>query len=557
MTQPEFSQEQQVEISRDQVQSNSRELIIVDGNVENADELISEILENNPEQTFEIQLLVAHQDGIAQISNILSASSEPYSAIHILSHGSDGNVSLGTSSLNSESLKVNAMEIGIWADSITAEADILLYGCNLADSLEGKAFIDSLSSVTGADVAASDDLTGHQQLGGDWDLEYQTGLIDARALNISNYFNTLNAFTIQATSAAVVNGTGGIGTTGTWTNAGFIDTDLLVDADGDGDFENDQDVFIDVVATVIDITGTASVDFETVSTTDPLRDDMRARVSGDGTATVRWEIFEAGTTIKPAEGRVGLTISDIDGNGGPNTVEGVSASLSNLSSYTVQSPTNLQVSVNNDFLEAQGTQNQNDEEPSWVRFDWATANELVLTYHVYDQGTRFFNHDGDGDLVFSNPNTAFTQGLDLDADDSSGATGSNYQTTYIDDSIPGVDQDVPVAIADADIAIFDLNDTNLQGASIVLTNASAGDQLNVDAALMADLGISFNVDSTSVPGQIIVTLSGTALIENYETAIKSVTYSNTNASFDQSYVRVVEVNATGRNEYHWDRNYHH
>jgi len=37
----------------------------------------------------------------------------------------------------------------------------------------------SLASLTGADVAASDDITGHQTLGGDWDFEYTVGLVES------------------------------------------------------------------------------------------------------------------------------------------------------------------------------------------------------------------------------------------------------------------------------------------------------------------------------------------------------------------------------------------
>ena len=35
-----------------------------------------------------------------------------------------------------------------------------------------------LAELTGADVAASDDLTGHASLGGDWELESHIGLIN-------------------------------------------------------------------------------------------------------------------------------------------------------------------------------------------------------------------------------------------------------------------------------------------------------------------------------------------------------------------------------------------
>ncbi|MEM7474764.1 MAG: DUF4347 domain-containing protein, partial [Planctomycetota bacterium] len=520
-----------------------RELIIIDAQVADADALISSILEKEEGKSYEVRLLDASQDGVEQIGKFLSSPDQLYDAVHILSHAADNALQLGNTVLSATNLQGYASSVAAWSNGLSAQADLLFYGCNLAESSAGEQLIEDLSLLTGADVAASSDLTGHAKLGGDWELEHQVGLIDAKNLSIGDYFNTLNVFVIQATTDVVVDGDGGVGTTGTWLNAGFVDTDPTVDSDGDGDFENDQDQNVNMVATVIGVTGTASVDFETVSTTDPTRDDMRARISGDGTATIRWEIFDAATNQKPTEGRIGLTISDIDGAGSPETVEGIAASLHNLSSYTLQSPTNLDVTVDNDFLVAQGTQNQNDERPSWVRFDWSTANELVLTYYVYDNGTRFFNHDGDGDLVFTNPDTSYTQGLDLDMDDSSGASGSNYQTTYIDGSIPGVAGDVPVSIADADITVFDLNDTTLQGATITLTNASAGDQLNVNTPLLAALGINANVD-TSDPNRIVVELSGVSLIENYETAIKSITYSNTNATFDKSYVRVVEVFAT-------------
>ena len=44
---------------------------------------------------------------------------------------------------------------------------------------EGEQFVNQLALLTNADVAASDDLTGHVKLGGDWDLEYQTGNIES------------------------------------------------------------------------------------------------------------------------------------------------------------------------------------------------------------------------------------------------------------------------------------------------------------------------------------------------------------------------------------------
>ena len=59
--------------------------------------------------------------------------------------------------------------------SLTVGGDILLYGCNVAESATGLRFINRLAHFTGADVAASDDTTGNAALGGDWQLEAATG----------------------------------------------------------------------------------------------------------------------------------------------------------------------------------------------------------------------------------------------------------------------------------------------------------------------------------------------------------------------------------------------
>jgi hypothetical protein len=50
--------------------------------------------------------------------------------------------------------------------------------------------IDRLAALTGADVAASDDKTGHADLGGDWDLEVSRGAIEHAT-----------PFTLQATQS--------------------------------------------------------------------------------------------------------------------------------------------------------------------------------------------------------------------------------------------------------------------------------------------------------------------------------------------------------------------
>ena len=99
-------------------------------------------------------------------------------AIHIVSHGNIGELSLGNTKLNQNTLDSYADDLISWQDSIADDGDILLYGCNVAANTVGKEFVEELSQYTAADVLASTDLTGNEDLRGDWDLEYATGDIE-------------------------------------------------------------------------------------------------------------------------------------------------------------------------------------------------------------------------------------------------------------------------------------------------------------------------------------------------------------------------------------------
>jgi len=51
----------------------------------------------------------------------------------------------------------------------------LLYGCNVSQGSKGAAFISAFSAMTGADIAASNNVTGDAAQGGDWVLESKLG----------------------------------------------------------------------------------------------------------------------------------------------------------------------------------------------------------------------------------------------------------------------------------------------------------------------------------------------------------------------------------------------
>jgi hypothetical protein len=153
-----------------------REVVFIDAGVQDADELLAN-LSRDSSRVIDVVRLGAEVDGVQQIANVL-ARYQGLDAVHIVSHATDAAVQLGATVLDQASLDANAALIERWGLALSDDADLLFYGCDLAASGSGTAFIDALARLTGADVAASTDPTGTAALGGDWDLEYRVGAIE-------------------------------------------------------------------------------------------------------------------------------------------------------------------------------------------------------------------------------------------------------------------------------------------------------------------------------------------------------------------------------------------
>jgi hypothetical protein len=153
-------------------------LIFVNDNIADSDQISDYFQTGENDSSQRIVILDSTTGGIDQITSVLEEYTD-ISSVHIFSHGADGAVQLGSTWLNDYNLASSQDALSGWSLSLTEQADILLYGCNLAESESGRAFVERLHVLTGADVAASEDPTGHETLGGDWLLEYQSGHIEA------------------------------------------------------------------------------------------------------------------------------------------------------------------------------------------------------------------------------------------------------------------------------------------------------------------------------------------------------------------------------------------
>ena len=150
------------------------EIVFVDPTVADLDTLLAEL-----DPGIEVMILDPHADGVSQMADHL-ADRSGIDAVHIISHGSQGQLNLGNSALTLDSMaSYHAEALSAINGSLSDGADILIYGCNFGEGAVGQQAALQLAMLTGADIAASDDLTGHEVEGGDWDLEVETGAIEA------------------------------------------------------------------------------------------------------------------------------------------------------------------------------------------------------------------------------------------------------------------------------------------------------------------------------------------------------------------------------------------
>ncbi len=182
-------------------------VVFVDGAIGDHQSLVNDLLPADPNaQDMRVVILLdPAQDGVEQITGVLAGLKE-IDAVHIFSHGSAGSLRLGATHLDGNNLNDYARQLNNWGDSLREGADILLYGCNVAAGQWGVGFVEKLSALTGADIAASDDLTGSAQLGGDWELEYATSPLDASSYLapslLANVSSVLADFSVTNTTEA-------------------------------------------------------------------------------------------------------------------------------------------------------------------------------------------------------------------------------------------------------------------------------------------------------------------------------------------------------------------
>lgn len=170
----------------------SRQVLFVDEQVSFAGELIAAIGEG-----WEVLRISAGSDGLDQMLDALEGRDD-LTAVHIFSHGAEGEIRLGDLVLDADAMEARAGDLARLGEFLTDDGDLLIYGCDVAAGFIGEDYVSRLAELTGADIAASDDATGAGGLGGDWELEVAAGPVEAGTIEASGYANILATDTFSS-----------------------------------------------------------------------------------------------------------------------------------------------------------------------------------------------------------------------------------------------------------------------------------------------------------------------------------------------------------------------
>ncbi|NER37988.1 MAG: DUF4347 domain-containing protein [Oscillatoria sp. SIO1A7] len=160
---------QEEEIAMFLKEEKAKSLVFIDSSLSEY-----QVLEAGVTEGVEAIALDRSRDGIEQIAAIVrdyTAVRGSLEAIHILSHASPGRLYLGNTIFSADTIEAYRSQLQQWQ-----VGEILLYGCDLAAGA-GAAFVEKLSRLTGAAIAASASITGSAAKGGNWNLEFSTGKI--------------------------------------------------------------------------------------------------------------------------------------------------------------------------------------------------------------------------------------------------------------------------------------------------------------------------------------------------------------------------------------------
>lgn len=156
--------------------ATSRSVVFVDSSVPNYQELISGLPSGTP-----YVVLNSSGNGLNQILQYLEAN-QGVTDVHLISHGTEGAVQVGSVWLNSSDLSEYSAQLAEIGEHMAPGGSLLLYGCDVAEGTVGQTFVQQIAAATHLNVAANTNPTGSPALGGTWTLDYDVGKVNSGIL---------------------------------------------------------------------------------------------------------------------------------------------------------------------------------------------------------------------------------------------------------------------------------------------------------------------------------------------------------------------------------------
>ena len=489
--------------ARSQAQA-AHEIVFIDSRVPEPLRLLEELsAARGAGAALELVMIDAGESGLAQIGRVL-AGERGVSAVHIVSHGSAGLLQIGDTRLDTAELARHPDALLPWREALAPDADLLLYGCDVARGEEGVHFVAALAAVTGADVAASTNRTGSTALGGDWVLEHHSGRIEAMGLAVRADGAWTGMLEIKAGA-----GSTSVATTG----AAILSVDHVVPGTGAdlllivGVAIDDPSVTVTsatyggvALTPVGRVAGAQAVELWQLVAPAPGTGSVVVNFSASTAAAIGASSFSGVDQAQPTAGFAGAsgtgTVSSVDV---ASEVGGLVVDLSILQDNPSASAGSGQITLwlrSNAELRARST-----AEPGAATVTMSTNLSTAAAWSHAAVSLRPAGAGGGG-----------------------GGGGGNAAPVVTTTATPlAYAENAGALVVDGAVQVSDADGGNLAGATLSLAGYVPGEDV---LGFTPQSGITGLWDS----GAGVLTLSGSASVAQYQAALRSVTYSNASES---------------------------
>lgn len=577
----------------------SPEIVFVDATLPESEALLALLRESDPARDLTIVQLQPGGDGIEQIARHLEQAERRYSAIHLLTHGTEAGIQLGQTWLNSNNLWESQAQLSRWTQGLTAQADLHVYGCEVASSSAGENWLVQLAGLLDLDVQASVNRTGAAELGGDWILEFRWGAFETESFQapaLAQWSHVLAVVTANADSGNAAS------------NEATTINLISNDSDPDGDAVSVVDLTTPSNGSVVNngngtVTYTSTAGYTGNATFSYLAIDSGSNLTHywglngnatdavggsngtlNGTTTISGS-FGGGLAFDQVDDYVALPdltyssnyslsfkfkVSDLAGSnfqyifahGTVATANSLNIYIGETSSGTTNAhllrtalldaddasaPTSLDIDINSLVGDGQwhtytltvsatsgasvyldGTLQITDATRGTGGLD-PTGGAYLGSRNDFE-AARFYGNQLDSVMIFGK-SLLGSEISALQAGSNLGAVTMNVDLRPVVSATGGslaYSENAGALAVDSGLTITDADDTQLTGARITISgNYVSGQDV---LAFSNQSGITGSWDS----GTGVLTLSGTATVAQYQTALQSVTYTNSSDSPDTS-----------------------